>query len=129
MKRYLCTPLCFGVALGIFLSEVNPVLAEMSVTKTVTAQPADNDVGFTEGMMPMTVAGTGYLNISVDMGASGTSTVALQRAFQGGAWKDVAYFYTSTEKALEDKERKVRYRLGIKSGNYGSGSIIMRLSN
>jgi hypothetical protein len=69
----------------------------------------------------------GYFNISI----SGTwaGTVTAQRAFDSGAaWLDVATWTTNTEEYGFEPERDVRYRVGIKEGNFTSGTCSVRLS-
>lgn len=67
----------------------------------------------------------------MNMSVSGTwaGTVTLQRSFNAGAtWVDVASYTANTELMVESIEDKVWWRLGIKSGNYGNGTAVCRLS-
>ena len=62
---------------------------------------------------------------------SGTfvASVVIQRSFDAGeTWLDVATFGTPGEFVGEEPERNMRYRFGVKTGAYTSGSIIGRLS-
>ena len=68
-----------------------------------------------------------YFNISI----SGTwdGTVTVQRSFDGGStWYDVATWTANTEEYGLEPERGVQYRVGIKAGEYGSGTANVRLS-
>lgn len=68
-----------------------------------------------------------YFNISV----SGTwgGTVTVQRSFDGGStWLDVATWTANTEEFGFEPERGIWYRVGIKTGDYGSGTAVVRLS-
>lgn len=72
---------------------------------------------------------SGFLNISV-YGAAWAGTVYLQRTFDSGTtWYDVTTFTKNAQKALVDQEAGVRYRIGMKSGGYTSGSVAVRLSH
>jgi hypothetical protein len=65
-------------------------------------------------------------NLSVSGTWSGT--VTLQRSFDNGStWVDVWSTTSNVETAVESIESGVLYRLGIKSGNYTSGTAVCRL--
>ena len=69
----------------------------------------------------------GYFNISI----SGTwdGTVTVQRSFdQGSTWFDVATWTANTEEYGFEPERDVQYRAGIKTGEFTSGTAVLRLS-
>ena len=69
----------------------------------------------------------GYFNISIS--GTWTGTVTCQRAFDSGSsWLDVATWTANTEEYGFEPERDVRYRVGIKEGNYTSGTCAVRLS-
>ena len=69
----------------------------------------------------------GYFNISIS--GTWTGTVTCQRAFDNGAsWLDVNTWTSNTEEYGFEPEREVRYRVGIKEGNYVSGMCNARLS-
>lgn len=116
MKKVLFS---FILALALTLSNISFAGA---VSKTITSE---ND--WTNSIAPLFKNQTGYINVSV----SGTwvGVVTLQRRFQEGAWMDVKSWEVNTEKALEDKESGVQYRLGIKTGEFTSGAAVVRLSN
>lgn len=100
-----------------------------AVTASITAQNT-----FTAPLSPFgpgnigNATHIGYLNLSL----SGTweATVFLQRSFDNGStWLDVASYTTNTEKAIEDYEAGVLYRVGVKTGGFTSGTVVVRLSN
>jgi hypothetical protein len=69
----------------------------------------------------------GYFNISI----SGTwgGTVTVQRSFDSGStWFDVATWQVNTQEYGLEPEREVQYRVGIKLGEYTSGTCVVRLS-
>lgn len=70
---------------------------------------------------------TGIADISVS-GVS-DSTVTVQRTFDGGETaKDVESFVADFEKILETSNQGVLYRVGVKTGNYGTDTILVRVS-
>ena len=70
---------------------------------------------------------SGFLNISIY--GTFTATIFLQRSFDKGVtWVDYTSYTAATQATKEDMEVGVRYRLGIKTGGYTSGSAYVRLS-
>lgn len=72
------------------------------------------------------------LNKTFNVSISGTwaGTVTLQRSFDGGTtYTDVEVFTANAEKNGEEVEGGVDYRLGIKTGEYTSGTAELRLSH
>ena len=72
------------------------------------------------------------LNKEFNISISGTwaGTVTLQRSFDGGTtYVDVETFTANAEKTGSEVEGGVDYRLGIKTGEYTSGSAKLRLSH
>lgn len=72
-----------------------------------------------------------YFNISVDAPSGGT--VTLQRRFMtGGAWgswKDVCTYTAATEEiGFCPAGECVQYRIGVKTGQYGTASVAVRIS-
>lgn len=62
---------------------------------------------------------------------SGTwvGTVHLQRSFDSGVtWLDVASYTANIETRGYESEFGVQYRAGIKTGNYTSGTAVVRVS-
>jgi len=94
------------------------------VTKAITAENQ-----FTDLIQPSLNEDQrdGRLNISI----SGTfvATVTLQRKFSDDAnYYDVEDFYSGYEGYIMDLESAVSYRIGVKTGNYTSGTVNVRLS-
>lgn len=113
---------------GIFRStHVGALFSITSVGQTVTDSfAADNDftthirvTGVTEGRrFAITITGTF------------TATVTLQRSFDDGAtWQDVSTYTTVTSTTLADglDNQIVWYRIGVKTGNYTSGTAVCTL--
>ena len=66
-------------------------------------------------------------NVSV----SGTfsATVALQRSFnEGTTWHDVWTTTSPSEKLADTSESGVLWRLGVRLGDYTSGTVVARMS-
>ena len=69
----------------------------------------------------------GHFNISISGSWEGTVTV--QRSFDGGSvWYDVATWTENTQEYGFEPERSLWYRVGVKLGEYNSGTIEVRLS-
>ena len=80
-----------------------------------------------ENLFTDSVKLTGFFNISL----SGTwsATVTVQRSFdQGNTWFDVESFTVNTEQYGLEPEFGVYYRVGVKTGNFTSGTVVTRLS-
>lgn len=73
---------------------------------------------------------SGKFNISANFSnGSGVGTVTLQRKFgSSGATLDIEAYTSDTEKQAEEPEDDVYYRLGVKTGDYTSGTIALRVS-
>lgn len=68
---------------------------------------------------------------NADISVSGVtdSTVTVQRSYDGGSTiLDVESFTASFERALDASEQGAAYRVGIKTGNYGTDTVICRVS-
>lgn len=72
---------------------------------------------------------TGRFNLSIS-GSSWSGTVTLQRSFDSGStWVDVATFTANKETTISEPQRNgLPYRVGIKSGDYTSGTVNLRLT-
>lgn len=69
----------------------------------------------------------GYFNISISGTWAGTVTV--QRSFDSGStWFDVATWTDNTQEYGFEPERDVQYRAGIKTGDFESGTAVVRIS-
>lgn len=86
------------------------------VTASLTAQNTFTD--------PLEIRG------DADLSASGItdSTVTVQRSFDGTIWKDVEQFTADFEKMVTGSEQGVAYRIGIKTGDYGSDTVVCEIS-
>jgi hypothetical protein len=57
------------------------------------------------------------------------STVFVQRSFDEGATvKDVESFTADFEKVIDGSGSRVFYRIGIKTGGYGSDTVVCRVT-
>jgi hypothetical protein len=69
----------------------------------------------------------GYFNLSIT--GTFTATVTVQRSFdKGSTWHDVDTFTAAVEEVGFEPET-VKYRLGIKSGDYTGGSAVVRIGH
>lgn len=97
----------------------------ITVTATVTAQNT-----YTSTIKPTNHFGSpkiGHLTLSI----SGTfaATVTLQRSFDSGSnWVDVETYTAATEKAIIDKTDDIQYRVGVKTGEFSSGTVNLILA-
>jgi hypothetical protein len=68
----------------------------------------------------------GHFNLSI----SGTwaATVTVQRSWNGTDWFDVDTFTSNYEGVGFDAE-EVFYRVGVKTGDFTSGTVVLRLSD
>lgn len=82
-------------------------------TKTISAQNTFTDAVLTEG----------YFNLSI----SGTfaATVTVQRSWDSSTWYDVDTYTAPVQEVGFDPEFTY-YRAGVKSGDYTSGSVVIR---
>lgn len=71
----------------------------------------------------------GKFNVSIS-GSSWTAIVHLQRSFDNeSTWVDVDSFTANIEATVDEpQEGGLLYRIGIKNGNYTSGTLYLRLS-
>ena len=94
-----------------------------SVTKSVTAQNQ-----FSDAFEPhLDNRNSGVFNISI----SGTwvATVTIQRRFSAeGSWFDVDTHTANIETFATEIEQDVQYRIGCKTGEFTSGTAVLRLS-
>jgi len=95
-----------------------------AVTATIEAQNV-----FTDHIHPADKPGRYYMNLSISGRAD--STVTLQRSFDGGTtWLDVASHTVDVESVLiVAGEGCEAYRVGIKTGDYGTDTVAVRLSH
>lgn len=70
---------------------------------------------------------TGYFNVSL----SGTwdAIVTAQRSFdKGNTWFDVKTWTDNVQEYGFEPEKGIYYRLGVKTGEFSSGNIVIRVS-
>lgn len=68
-------------------------------------------------------------NFNFSLSGTWVATVHLQRSFDDGAtWLDVASYTANIEDRGLEAEAGVRYRFGVKTGNYSSGTAVGRIS-
>lgn len=86
-----------------------------AVTASITAQNT-----FTDKIQVI-----GHFNLSI----SGTwaATVTVQRSWDGTNWFDVDTFTSNYEGVGFDAE-EIWYRVGVKTGDFTSGTVVVRLS-
>ena len=69
----------------------------------------------------------GDFNFSVE--GTWVGTVTIQRSFNGGAsWRDVERYVANEEDGGFEAELNILYRAGFKTGDYTSGTAVVRLS-
>jgi hypothetical protein len=86
------------------------------VTAEITAQNTFSDGLYTQGDFNLSIAGTFV------------ATVTVQRSFDGGAtWRDVDTFTAPIETFGTDPEPVVIYRAGVKTGDFTSGTVNIRI--
>lgn len=88
------------------------------VTKSITGQNS-----FSNAFSP----GAGGFNISVS--GTWTATVLIQRSFDNGtSWHTVSSHTANVELQAEEVEQGVLWRVGVATGGFGSGTVVVRLS-
>lgn len=112
----------FVIAILLILA-INMGLASISMgAKQLTTLSASAENTFSDP-----VAIHGKFNISLSGTWSGT--VHLQRSFDNGStWMDVGEYTENAELSGDEVEDSVLYRIGVKSGNYVSGTVVGRIS-
>ena len=72
---------------------------------------------------------TGQFHISLSVSGTFAATVTLQRSFDNGvAWHDVEQYTDPTEKFIVNSDQSHKWRLGVKTGDYTSGSALCQLN-
>ncbi len=86
------------------------------VTASITAQNTFSDGLYVEGDFNLSISGTFV------------ATVTVQRSFdQGSTWRDVDTFTAPIETFGTDPEPVVVYRAGVKTGDFTSGTVDIRI--
>lgn len=84
--------------------------------KDISAQNTFSDGLYTEGDFNLSISGTFV------------ATVTVQRSFDAGStWRDVDTFTAPIETYGVDPEPVVVYRAGVKTGDYTSGTVSIRI--
>jgi len=78
-----------------------------------------------ENTFSQSVILTGTFDISISGDWSGTVTV--QRSRDNATWRDVEVFTQNIEQGGFEGVSEVYYRAGIKTGDFGSGSVVVEL--
>ena len=89
-----------------------------SVEASITAQNT-----FTDAIV---LYNKGYANFSLSGTWAGTVTVQ-RKLFEDTSWKDVKTYTANAEKSIYDCEFGVQYRAGIKTGEYTSGTAVIKI--
>lgn len=97
------------------MSAKTEVAAGQMVTKTIVAQNV-----FTEGM-----AVSAGVTVSISISGVSDSTVTVQRRLDDSNWRDVKDYTVSSEESFVTDEA-CDVRIGIKTGNYGSDTVVCR---
>lgn len=111
-------------------TNVNSLFRITSTGQQVTASATGED----QWTDPIRVTGTGSGRVFALIAAALTgtgSTVTLQRSVEApGAWTDVANYTTNQSTTFNDglDNQIIYYRIGIKTGNYSSGTIALTLT-
>ncbi|KKL88868.1 hypothetical protein LCGC14_1920400 [marine sediment metagenome] len=87
-----------------------------SVTKSITAENVFTD------LIQVDKGDTGSISVS----GTFVATVTLQRRLDGANWRDIESYTAQTEKDFEVGEGS-EIRLGVKTGDYTSGTVEARL--
>ena len=92
-------------------------MSSKNVTASITAQNTFTDAVSLIGLYNLSISGTWV------------ATVTLQRSFDAGSnWLDVDTKTGNTETWGREPEPGVVYRVGIKTGDFTSGTCVVRLS-
>jgi len=84
--------------------------------KDISAENTFSDGLYTEGDFNLSISGTFV------------ATITVQRSFdKGSTWRDVDTFTAPIETYGVDPEPVVVYRAGVKTGDYTSGTVSIRI--
>jgi hypothetical protein len=110
----------------IIVDEEGHPLQGSGVNASATFEPEGDPPVEPSDVYTDEVALRGRFNVTV----SGTfvATVTLQRSYDGGAtWHDRKVYTSAADEVLEETEYGVLYRIGIKTGEFTSGSVDVRI--
>ena len=92
-------------------------MAQKMVTRSVTAQNQFTDAAEIVGFFNVSISGTW------------SATVTCQRSFDDGStWFDVKSWSANVQEYGFEPERGVQYRIGVKTGEFDSGTVVLRMS-
>lgn len=98
----------------------------MHVNTTISGAPPA--AGTFTAAMKLEPRRNGYVNVSVYTVAAWVATVTLQRYFPDlDKWLDVQTYTSDEENGVSDFEQEVSYRIGVKNGDWTSGTVGVRL--
>jgi hypothetical protein len=66
--------------------------------------------------------------ISLSISGTWVATVTLQRSFDGTNWFDIDSWTSNIETFFTEPSAEVQTRLGVKTGDFTSGTVAVRLS-
>lgn len=103
---------------GVQLINFKASVPASSATGSITAQNT-----FTTAT---TFAGQSYFCASV----SGTwsATVTLQKSYDGSTWLDQTSWTANTESIVFNAAASAQWRIGVKTGGFTSGTVVLRLA-
>lgn len=97
-------------------------MSEIYKVEITVASAPSAEGSFTEAIYPARNNADGFANISISGDFDGT--VTLQRSIDDEqTWHDVDIFIMPQEIDLIEKMRNTSYRIGVKNGDYNSGSV------
>ena len=110
--------------LGV-ISLFSPSNAYAAYTKD-TRTAASDVSALTENSFCTQVNLMGFFNLSIT--GTWVGTVTVQRSFDGGTnWVDVENYTSNVQDVGYEAEENIFYRVGIKTGNYTSGTAVCRI--
>ncbi|KKN52666.1 hypothetical protein LCGC14_0610600 [marine sediment metagenome] len=117
--------LALVLALFLFVAPAHAVHPGSTVTADIIAQNT-----FTDALVNINSVRGRATATRVSISVSGTfgATVTLQRRLDGTNWRDVSNWTTTTEESYIVDQR-VDLRIGVKTGNFTSGTAVVRLGS
>ena len=67
-------------------------------------------------------------NFNLSISGTWAGTVTVQRMLDGTNYYDVESWTVNTEEYGHEPEKGIQYKVGIKTGDYTSGTCVLRLS-
>jgi len=120
MKKFLILVLAVGL---LFLGTFE---AKAAYTYTTMLAASDASVS-TETSYCTAIIMQGYFNLSIS--GTWTGTVSVERSFDGGLnYHTVEQFTENTQEVGYEPGHGIYYRVGIATGDYGTGTAVCLLS-